>query len=238
MQCFSAGDRKRALRTLGKLGRHGIVHWALAGGLAVEFHSLRSGHPPAIRRLNDIDFVAPSFDCIPETLAGDFLFRHIHPLDPPGKTMLQLVDAGASLRVDLFRTNASIMSRALAAEFPFGSLPVVSLEDVVARAARLLLDLGAGVPVAAKHARDYLRLAGLAEPSLAEIAWRDHRRPAHPMTFRETGALVRSWMETRPGLLIDPVYSTDTGEVCPRCVETAAFRLADPELVLSLLGYC
>jgi hypothetical protein len=53
----------------------------LVGGLAVEFHCLRGGHAPSIRHLNDIDFVAPAFDCIPETLAREFLFRHVHPFD-------------------------------------------------------------------------------------------------------------------------------------------------------------
>jgi MacB-like periplasmic core domain len=32
--------------------------------------------------LSDIDFVAPAIECIPETLARDFLFRHVHPFDP------------------------------------------------------------------------------------------------------------------------------------------------------------
>lgn len=53
--------------------------------------------------MNDIDFVTDSFDCIPESLADDFLFRHVHPFDPPGKTILQFIDAESALRVDVFR---------------------------------------------------------------------------------------------------------------------------------------
>jgi hypothetical protein len=42
--------------------------------------------------LNDLDFVAASFDSIPETIGSELLLRHVHPHDPPGKTMLQGVD--------------------------------------------------------------------------------------------------------------------------------------------------
>ena len=42
---------------------------------------------------HDIDFIAESFDAIPETLGHDFLFRHIHPCDPANKMMLQFIDA-------------------------------------------------------------------------------------------------------------------------------------------------
>lgn len=80
MQRFlSIGDSTRAFNTLRKLALHEVSRWVLVGGLAVEFHGLRIGHSHPIRHLNDIDFVAPAFECIPETLARDFLFRHVHP---------------------------------------------------------------------------------------------------------------------------------------------------------------
>src|SRR4029079_1450479 len=97
-------------------------------------HSLGLGgeNSRAIRHLNDIDFVTPAFECIPETLARDFLFRHVHPFDPPGNTMMQLVHAGTSLRVDVFRADGGIMSRAISVDGPSGPLRVISVEDVVA----------------------------------------------------------------------------------------------------------
>jgi hypothetical protein len=188
--------------------------------------------------LNDIDFVAPAFECIPETLARDFLFRHVHPFDPPGKTMMQLVDADTSLRVDVFRADGGIMSRAILVEFPSGPLRVISVEDVVAHDARLLLDLAACVPVPAKHADDYLRLAELVKSSNMETAWQGHRKPTHPMTFGEANTLVNRLITTRRDLLITPDYSKDAAEICRRCVPTPLFQLADPKVVLSLLGYC
>jgi hypothetical protein len=237
-QFLCAGDSERAFNTLRKLALHKVSRWALVGGLAVEFHCLRGGHAPSIRHLNDIDFVAPAFECIPETLARDFLFRHVHPFDPPGKTIMQLVDADTSLRVDVFRADAGIMSRAISVDGPSGPLRVISVEDAVAHEARLLLDLDASVPVPAKHADDYLRLSELVKPSSVETAWQDHRKPSHPATFWETNALLNRLIATHRNLLISPEYSKNTAEICPRCVRTPPFQLADPNVVLSLLGYC
>src|SRR5215471_2081917 len=232
MQRFlSIGDSTRAFHTLRKLALHEVSRWALVGGLAVEFHCLHSGHPHPIRHLNDIDFVAPAFEYIPETLARDFLFRHIHPFDPPGKTMLQLVDADTSLRVDVFRADGGILRRAISIDFPFGPLRVISLEDVVAHGARLLLDLDASVPVAAKHANDYLRLEKSVKTSNMETVWQEHRKPTHPMTFGETDTFVKRLISTRGSLLITPDYSKDAAEVCHRCVPTPPFQLADPKVV-------
>jgi hypothetical protein len=237
-QVFSTGDSARAFHTLRKLALHEVSRWVLVGGLAVEFHCLRGGHAPSIRHLNDIDFVAPAFDCIPETLAPEFLFRHVHPFDPPGKMMMQLIDANTSLRVDLFRACGGIMSRTISIDLTSGPLQVISVEDALARAARLLLDLDASVSVPAKHAGDYLRLAELVKPSSVETAWQDHRKPTHPATFCETNTLLTRLIATRRDLLISPEYSKDTAEICRRCVRTPSFQLADPEAVLSLLGYC
>jgi hypothetical protein len=235
---LSIGDSPRAFHTLRKLALHEVSRWALVGGLAVEFHCLRAGRSHAIRHLNDIDFVAPAFECIPQTLARDFLFRHVHPFDPPGKTMMQLVDADTSLRVDVFRADGGILSRAISVDVPSGPLRVISVEDVVAHEARLLLDLDLSVPVSAKHAGDYLRLVELVESSKMETAWQEHRKPTHPMTFGETNTFVRRLIATRHDLLISPEYSKDAAEICRRCVPTPPFQLADPNVVLSLLGYC
>jgi len=57
----------------------------LTGGVAIELHILRLGGKPIILRLNDLDFVAASFDSIPEAIGSELLLRHVHPHDPPGK---------------------------------------------------------------------------------------------------------------------------------------------------------
>jgi hypothetical protein len=83
--------------------------------------------------VNDIDFVASTFQCISEKLARDFLFRDVHPFDPPGRIMMQLVDADTSLRVDVFQADEGIMSRAISVEVPSGPLRVISVADVEAK---------------------------------------------------------------------------------------------------------
>jgi hypothetical protein len=233
-----AADAERTLATLRRLARHDISRWALAGGFAVEIHCLLRGRTPSLRPLNDLDFVADAFECIPDTLAGEFLFRHVHPLDPPGKIMLQFVDANTAMRIDLFRTYGAILGRTLSVDLSTGPVRLIALEDAVARAARLVLDLAGQAPVASKHADDYLRLVGLVQSSNVEAAWRDHRKPTHPMTFRETNTVVRSLISTHFNLLITPEYSKDIAEVRPRCVPAAPFQFADPNVVLTLLGYC
>ena len=237
-QFLSLSDAERTLKTLRKLLHHEISAWALAGGVAVEIHCICGGLLAAKRPLNDVDFVASTFGCIPETLARDFLFRHVHPLDPPGKTILQLVDAETAVRVDLFRAYRTIMSRTVSLQFLSSSIQLVSSEDVLARTARLLLDIRKGIPVPAKCAYDYLRLANLMEPSSVEVAWQDHREPDHPLTFREANTIVRDLVATDGHLLVTPKYSNDLNQICSRCVATPAFPLADPHLILSLLQYC
>ena len=130
------------------------------------------------------------------------------------------------------------MRRTHPLRLPCGPVRLISAEDVLARAARMLLDLRAGVPVAAKHAKDYLRLEKLVRTSDLEVAWQDHRKPDQPSCFREAEVLVHELIATHRELLTTPDYSTDATQICSRCVPTAAFPLADPNLVLSLLGYC
>jgi hypothetical protein len=238
LRFLSSADGERALLIFRKLARHDIRNWALTGGLAFEIHSLRLGLDSSFRNLNDLDFIAPAFECIPGTLSEDFLCRHIHSLAPPGKTMLQLIERDSALRIDVFRACGETMSRTIRVDSPSGPMQMAASEDLVARAARLLLDLAEGVPVASKHARDYLRWVELVDSAGMEAAWQDHRKPMHPITFRETKDALRDLIPAGASLLIAPQYSQDPNQVCPLCAPTGAFQLADPKVVLSLLGYC
>jgi hypothetical protein len=190
-----------------------------------------------VRALNDIDFIADSFDAIPKSLADDFLFRHIHPSDPPGKTMTQFIDSESALRIDVFRANGATMSRTADLDLKAAMIQLISLEDLVARTARLALGLAVGVPTPSKHAIDFLRLAELVDLTEIETAWPDHRKPGQPASFIETSSLLEHLIPVRQDLLITPDYSKDAEEACPRCRRTAAFRFADPKVILSILGY-
>jgi len=152
--------------------------------------------------------------------------------------MLQFIDPDSTLRIDAFRASGGLMSRTERTPLPSGPIRIVSLEDLAARAARLVLDLVDAIPVPSKHAHDYLRTAKLVDPAKVEAAWQDHRRPAHPATFAETNCLLQKLIPTRLELLITTDYSTDIVESCPHCIPTDTFRLADPHAILSILGYC
>ena len=237
-QFLSDADADRAARCLGKIQGHAVQGWVLTGGLAIEIHRLTRGLESGIRVLNDIDFLVESFESLPQTLADQFLFRHIHPLDPPGKTIMQLVDIETALRVDVFRTYASVMRRAIQTAIFEKPLQIVSLEDLLARTTRILMATARAVPVASKHATDFLRLREMAKPGQVEIAWPDHRGPGDPSSFEEAASVVCDSIATRKHLLIDARLSQDPAELCDRCVQTGRFQLADPSLVLSILGYC
>jgi hypothetical protein len=197
-----------------------------------------AGEPPLLAHLNDIDIVVRSFDAIPATLADGFLFLHIHPNATDGKTLMQLVDPDQAIRVDLFLECGSTIERSN--PFPLGDRVVrlVSLEDLAARAARVVLDLASGVAVPRKHSEHFLRLAPATNPNLIETAWREHRKHDSPATFREAAERVRGLIQNQAHLLVTPEYSRDVNAICERCEHVGSFRRAVPQTILSILGYC
>ncbi|MGB6691743.1 MAG: hypothetical protein WBE76_28215 [Terracidiphilus sp.] len=235
---LSQADAERAARSVRKLRRHEISSMVLTGGLAVELHLLQRGLPSILRPLNDIDFLVDSFDEIPKALSADLIFHHVHPHDPPGKTLLQSVDPETAVRIDLFRAYGDETARAQTLELAGIVQRMISLEDLVARTARLCLDLASDRPLPTKHARDFLRLLPIADTASIERAWPEHRKAGHPRSFAETANLLERLIPERPHLLVVPGYSRDPAQICPRCQSTPHFPLAGGERVLSLLGYC
>jgi hypothetical protein len=235
---LSFDDSTRTFDLLRRLIRHRVESWVLTGGLAIEIHIVLAGLTPQRRALNDLDYIAARFVDIPETLAGPFLFRHVHPGEALGGIMFQFVDMGTKLRIDVFRAIGASMSRAGQVALPAGKIKIVAVEDLIARIARLSLDLADGVPIPAKHARDFLRLSKLKAPVDVQPAWHDHRKPGQPLVFEEVSDLLHELIPKRNDLLIFPENSTDVDAECPRCVPTPAFPLADPSVILSILGYC
>jgi hypothetical protein len=235
---FSEIDRQRAERTFRKLLRHDVANWVLTGGFAAEAHLGHNGGKSAMRPLHDMDFIVSSFDCIPESLAKDFLLRHVHPDDPPGKTLLQCIDPETALRVDVFRAYGDVMRRVLPFRLFSEPFRIISLEDLAARAARLSWDLAAGVPVAPKYARDFLRLLTIVSTDQVDAAWQEHRKSHSPERFQDAANEIRGLVATRPDLLVSPAYLTDVSVICERCRGSAALPLVDAGRMLELLGYC
>ena len=235
---LAPSDAARVRRSFEKLARRDLHNFALTGRLAFEAHRIRLGLPPHPHPLNDLDIAVESFSSIPETLAGDFLVRHIHPHSPEGKMLVQLVDPDASLRIDIFRVYGATMTRIESFDFGTDRIRAVSLEDLASRAASLLMDLDSGFAVAPKHARDFEFLSQAIDCNRVEVAWRDHRKSTDPLTFEEARNCIRNLVESRDDLLVIREYSRDVSAVCPKCRETGPFRLASPETILSILGHC
>ncbi len=237
-QFLNPADVSRTIRMLHKLGAHDITGWALTGGLAIEIHILLRGGSTEVRRLHDIDFLAASFDRIPETLGNGLLLRHIHPSDPPGKTLLQAVDEELAIRVDVIRAYGSEMERVSEIEVSGIPLGIVSMEDVEAAHALVCWDLMLEKKVDPKYARDFLRMLALVKSDEIEEAWQEHRKPECPESFRETATELRGAIALKPELLAPATRLIDVSAVCARCQGTEAFRLAEASHVLSILGYC
>jgi hypothetical protein len=231
-------DRKRIEQSLNKLTRHDISRWALTGGFAIEQHINWRGGAPSLRSLHDIDFIVSSFQHIPDSLGREFLLRHVHPDDPPGKSLLQFVDPDTSLRLDVFRAYGSVMDRTFEADLGFGLYRTISLQDLTARAARLSWDLSGDATVAPKHVRDFVRLLEVANSVDVEAVWQEHRNRNSPERFSDAIIDLGRLIEERAKQLVLPTYSMDVTAICERCRETGEFRLADANRILAILGYC
>jgi hypothetical protein len=238
---LAPSDSSRAFRTFQNFSPHDLSHFALTGGLAIEMHIAARRGRTLIRPLNDIDFLVASFEQIPMSLGANLLLRHVHPHDPPGRTLLQAVDPQTSVRLDVFRAYTSDIKRSQPAEIHGICIPVVNFEDLLARHARLCMDLVEVKTLVPKYARDFLRMPECATAETlqgAEEVWPEHRKPAFPLAFSEAARQIRRAVEGRSDLLVQPRYFTDVQEVCSRCHSTAAFPLASAEEILAHLGYC
>jgi hypothetical protein len=235
---LAEADIRRVGACLATLRRHGAAAWALTGGIAIELRLIELSGRVETRSLNDLDFVTASFDTVPNTLGTEFLVRHVHPFDPPNKIIAQFVSCELVLRVDVFRTHPEVLDRANPVQTEFGPIHTLSLGDLVARAARLTLPLADREPVPSKHASDFLRLEKVANLEDAEQAWAQHRRVGDPETFQEAATVLREVIPNSTDLLKSPANSQNVSEHCSRCASVEGLELANPEVILSVLGYC
>jgi hypothetical protein len=233
---LSTSDAHRLSLLLEKLSAYGFRGGALTGSLAAEAHLLSQGRNAKRRALNDLDFVVRSFASIPPSLADGFLVHHIHPHAPEGKMVLQLIDREHALRIDFFRQFGATLTRTEPLNGPTGPLPVISLEDLVARTTALVLGcLRRGKPIDPKHACTFRRFAGLGEPGRIDAAWRDHRQ-SELESFHQAAQLAHRLLDRHPELTIPERYSTEVSD-CPQCQDEGPFRRARPDVIVQILGY-
>jgi hypothetical protein len=95
---------------------------------------------------------------------------------------------------------ASTVTRPQPVELSLGTVLMISVEDLIARLVRLVLQLAEGILVAPKYAHNLIRMLKLLDSDAAEPAWLDHRLTQHPTVFREACAIALELIETRPHL--------------------------------------
>jgi hypothetical protein len=152
--------------------------------------------------------------------------------------MFQAVDPETEVRLDVFRAYGSELERAVNVTIAGAAIRMVSIQDIVARHARLNWDLMESKSVAPKFARDFLRLLGYVKTDEMESIWREHRKPHCIESFAETVRQLRRVIASRADLLVPPTYAKDAHQACNRCQEIKAFPLTDRQRILSILGYC
>ena len=228
-------DARRATAVVRTVLAHGLP-CALTGGLAIAAQLRVRGHCAERRALNDIDLVVPSFADIPPSLTASFLLNHVHADAAEGKTLLQLIDESQRLRTDLFRAFGETLARATPLDAVTGSLPVVSIEDLVARTTAMICgQLRQGRQVDAKHVTAFTQLRGIGRRDQLDVAWADHRQNV-PGTLADAIAETGELLRERPELVVVEEYSTAITP-CDRCRTHGVFTPAAPERIVQLLGY-
>ncbi|MGC1104986.1 MAG: hypothetical protein WA876_00470 [Candidatus Acidiferrales bacterium] len=152
--------------------------------------------------------------------------------------IIQLVDPNDALRIDVFRPRGAALGRSQNVQCEMGQVSVMSVADLAARTASLLLGLERGATVPSKHADDFLRLIRTISLDGAENVWPGYRKEGDADTFEEAARRIRSLVQSRKDLLVPVVYSQDVDGFCPNCIEVGPFRLSPAERVMAILGYC
>lgn len=142
---FSDEAADRLTRSLANLNRSGLHEFAVTGGVAIALYLAKVNSRASERRLNDLDIVIENATAIPAKLADNFLISHVHLDARLGRMLLQIVDPNTALRIDIFGIYGDTLARSEAVEFREGHIRLVSLDDLLARLTRLLLDLAAGL---------------------------------------------------------------------------------------------
>ncbi len=227
---LTPADARRVAATLGRLAQADLREIAVTGGIAIAARLGEATGRPAVRVLNDLDVVAPGAEAFSPGLSERFLLAHLHPDALPGRLLVQAVDRANGLRVDVFGPFGGQLARSSPVPSLGGELRVASTGDLAARLASLLLDLGLGEPVPAKHARDFLALTACIGAAGASSAWADHRRPRQPETFEEARRAALDLIREQRGLLVEePRF--DMPASCPRCRPVAGLEVAAPGAV-------
>jgi hypothetical protein len=194
------------------LPRVDVNEVALTGGIAIQRHLASAGIRETGRTAADVDFVATSLDAISPAISDHFLISHFHTPHPGyDKFMVQVVDPGSHLRIDVFADVKGSVRNA--------RRMAVAGHQVLVLDARAIL----------RHKVELLRRASAARPV-------DEK---HLVDARVLAAMLGEEIEAVPqSHLTKEVYGCDLAP-CPRCdaSRTADFPLAAKQQLFDILGY-
>nr|QCL09343.1 hypothetical protein pC5.7c_476 [Rhizobium rhizogenes] len=232
---LAPADAKRVRSVLQKLSACGL-DYAVTGGLALEPSlGLNLGRQ---RAFNDIDVVVSGYETLPPALGTAFMVSHAHPRRSKGKLAIQLVETIERVRIDVFSACGGTLERARSAQI--GDLPikVISVEDMACRIASEMMSFCRGDTVPPKCVDDHLRAVQAVEPHLVEETWQEQRREIDPTSYSGALTLITKALELNSGTFKKADYSTDIDSVCPHCENAIPFKIAKPEAIFEILGYC
>jgi len=230
-------DRTR--NALTRFARHVPNRLALAGSIAMaaQFARLPMEHHKRVgRRFGDIDFVAPSLDALPASLADEFICPHVHGDVEAGRTLAQFVHHQDAIRIDVFRVMGHALSRAEPMQLGPLSIALLSLEDQAARAASLCMKLVRDGSVVAKHLRDFLQLRDVVSDRI-DAVWQEYRRASEPLRFVDAAAEIEAAARSHPERLLSPEFNRNPNIACRDCKASGVFRPAEPSRIMQILGY-
>jgi len=164
---------------------------AMTGGVAMQLGMARLGRYGARNIVTDLDFVAGRIEAVRPGVVEQFLVSHYHvvQLGVP-KFMIQLVDPGSRIRIDLFPDLVGSLADARPTEVGAHTILVLPLELIFEHKVQTLSRASRSAPIDPKHVRDAHVLGEVLD-----------RQP--PMV--------------RPEALATDVYGIETDWFCERC---------------------
>ena len=186
---------------------------AMTGGVAMQLGMARLGRYGARNIVTDLDFVAGRIEAVRPGVVEQFLVSHYHvvQLGVP-KFMIQLVDPGSRIRIDLFPDLVGSLTDARQTQVGAHTILVLPLERIFEHKVRTLSRASRSAPIDPKHVRD--------AHVLGEVL--DRRPPL-----------------VSPEALATDVYGIETDWFCERCELSRHpdWPLAPKDQIFELLGW-
>lgn len=154
-------------RLMPHVRRDGI---AITGGVAMQLGMARCGARKIRETISDLDLVAVSIDAIEASVAEQFLVSHYHAVRPGiSKFMIQLVDPGSNIRVDIFPDLAGSLADSHVTMIGEHWIRILPLQRIFEHTLLTLSRASGSAPIDPKHVRDAKILGGLLDRPVPDV---------------------------------------------------------------------